>query len=69
MSNDLKCFPINFYLLTVFDALCDGLEGHFLGIWRGVELHEDEVTFFITFTSVFLFLSRFYVFNVFLIFI
>jgi len=34
MSNDLKCFPINFYLLTMFDALCDGLEGHFLGIRR-----------------------------------
>ena len=29
MSNDLKCFPINFYLLTMFDALCDGLKGHF----------------------------------------
>jgi len=39
MSNDLKCLPINFYLLTMFDALCDGLEGHFLGIKRGVELH------------------------------
>jgi len=39
MSNDLKCLPINFYLLNMFDALCDGLEGHFLGIRRGVELH------------------------------
>ena len=39
MSNDLKCLPINFYLLTMFDVLCDGLEGHFLGIKRGVELH------------------------------
>ena len=27
MSNDLKCLPINFCLLTMFDALCDGLEG------------------------------------------
>jgi len=35
-----------FYLLNIFDALCDGLEGHFLGIRRGVELHEEEVTFF-----------------------
>jgi len=26
MSNDLKCLPINFYLLAMFDALCDGLE-------------------------------------------
>ena len=25
MSNDLKCLPINFYLLTMFDALRDGL--------------------------------------------
>jgi len=53
MSNDLKCLPINFYLLTMFDALCDVtlspavgwrlclscLEGHFLGISRGIELH------------------------------
>jgi len=23
ISNDLKCLPINFYLLTMFDALCD----------------------------------------------
>ena len=23
MSNDLKCLHINFYLLTMFDALCD----------------------------------------------
>jgi len=40
-ANDLKCLPINFYLglLTMFDALCDGLEGHFLGTRRGVELH------------------------------
>jgi len=33
---DLKCLPINFYLLTMLDALCDG---HFLDIRRGVELH------------------------------
>jgi len=39
ISNDLKCLPINFYLFTMFDALCDGLQGHFVGIWRGVELH------------------------------
>ena len=37
MSNDLKCLPRNFYLLAVFDALCDGLEGHF---WAsGVEVN------------------------------
>ena len=43
-------------LLTyyMFDALCDGLEGHFLGIRHGDELHEKEVTFFIAFTNVFL---------------
>jgi len=23
MSNDLKCLPINFFLLTMCDALCD----------------------------------------------
>jgi len=34
-------------------------EGHFLGIRRGVKLHKEEVTFFITFTNVFLFLSPF----------
>jgi len=28
MSNDLKYLPINVYLLTMFEALCDGLEGH-----------------------------------------
>jgi len=41
MSNDLIHLPINFYLLrpTMFDALCHSLEGHFLGIRRGVELH------------------------------
>jgi len=50
----------------MFDALCDGLEGHFLGIRRGVELHEEEVTFFNTFTNVFFIFVTFYVFNVFL---
>jgi len=30
------------------------LEGHFLGIRRGVEIHYEAVTFFITFTNVFL---------------
>ena len=45
MSNDLKCLPINFYLLTVFDALGDGLASHFSGIRRAVELHQEEVTF------------------------
>ena len=25
MSNDLKCFPINFYLLTTFDACLNGI--------------------------------------------
>ena len=52
MLNDLKCLPINFYLLTMFDALCD------------VTPSPAVVTFFIAFTNVFL--SRFfYVFNVF----
>ena len=46
--------PYKLYLLTMLDALCDGLEGHFLDIRRGVELHQEEVTFFITFTNVFL---------------
>ena len=36
----------------MFDAFCNGLEGHFLGIWRGV-----EQTFF------FKFVTFFYVFN------
>jgi len=25
MSNDLKCLPINFYLLTMFDACLNGI--------------------------------------------
>jgi len=25
MSNDLKCLPINFYLLTMFDAYLNGI--------------------------------------------
>jgi len=41
MLNDLKCLLINFYLLTMFDALCDVMP-------------QEEVTFFITFTNVFL---------------
>ena len=45
--------PLYKLLLTYIDALCDGLEGHFLGIRRGVELHYEEVTFLITFTNVF----------------
>jgi len=53
----------------MFDALCDGLEGHFLGIRRGVELHEEEVTFFITFTNVFFIFVTFFTFLTFLIFI
>jgi len=51
MLNDLKCLPINFYLLTMFDALCD------------VTPSPAVVTFFITFTNVFC--HVFYVFNVF----
>jgi len=27
MSNDLKCLPINFYLLTMFDACLNGVFG------------------------------------------
>ena len=43
MSNDLKCLPINFCLLTMFDALCDGTPSPAVGWQR----------FFITFTKVF----------------
>jgi len=25
MSNDLKCLPVNFYLLTMFDACLNGI--------------------------------------------
>ena len=32
MSNDLKCLPINFYLLTMFDALCYNVRDH--EYWR-----------------------------------
>jgi len=38
------------------------LEGHFMDIRRGVELYQEEVMFFITFTNVFLFLSYFFTF-------
>jgi len=64
MSNDLKCLPINFYLLTMFDALCDGLEGHFLGIGRGVRrgnvFYYVYKRFFVTF---FTFLTFFFKFS------
>jgi len=39
---------------------------HFLGIRRGVELHWEVVTFFITFTNVILFLSLFVRFFIFI---
>ena len=43
MLNDLKCLPINFYLLTMFDACLNGifrvaLKAISFGIRRGVEL-------------------------------
>jgi len=42
------------------------LEGYFLGIRREVELHQQEVTFFITFTRRFLYFCHvFTFFNVF----
>jgi len=37
MSNDLKCLPINFYLLTMFDALCDALKA--ISWATGVEMN------------------------------
>jgi len=46
------------------------IQGHFLGIRRGVELHEENVTFFITFTNVFfIFVTSFTFFDVFKFFI
>jgi len=55
MSNDLKCLPINFYLLTMFDALCDVTP-------------QEQVTLFIMFRDVFFifvtFLTFFYYFDV-----
>jgi len=50
----VECLPINFYSLTMFDAL-----------YNSCYLFSSEITFFITFTNVVLFLSRFYGFNVF----
>jgi len=57
MSNDLKCLPINFYLVTIFDALCDGLKRPFLGhqAWSWTTLR--RCNFFVTFTNVFFFIS------------
>jgi len=64
ISNDLKCLPINFYLLTVFDACLNGIFRvtlkAFLGhqAWSWTTLR--RLTFFITFTNVlFYFLSLF----------
>jgi len=37
-------------------------EGHFLGIRRGVKLHKEEVTFFITFTNVFFYFCHVFTF-------
>jgi len=74
MSNDLKCLPINFYLLTMFDACLNGILRVALKAisWAsGVELNYTIRTgnVFYYVYKLFLFLSRFTFSNVFLNFI
>jgi len=74
MSNDLKCLPINFYLLTMFDACLNGIFRVALKVisWAsGVELNytKKSITFYYVCKLLFLFLSRFLRFLTFFIFI